>query len=293
MFLVDINIEDLRNMLFVLTSQKDYVEPQKIANITKVVNKFSPETKEIVIFNPEIIFYINNIERFKQEASWINISDVNDRVYTYLYYKVLNSYYESIDNNERRKIFETTKIKICCKKTFGDNNLIAIQKIMKSTSFLVEYRKKNSVTIDIKKIDSCYVGKASDIAKGAKKSIIGTLIGYKIENTFRKNPQSKYQIIEFKDLTRKNLELADKQITVHCPICNKKTTINKDNIEQIITVINNKIRFNCNHLGTDYIKQYPFETDLNVYFEEYKHMNIMNKRMFFLNNFDKLIRLDK
>lgn len=290
MVIAKIKISKLLGILKEFVNKKNYINNYEQKRILLMFEKMSEKAKYDFILHPELIFYIKNMASFMQEAKSVYIVDVNNKLYAYLYYKILDSYYEHIINEEEIYQFSNIEINICCKKASVDTDyLISIQKILHSSLSLIEYAKDYTSIIDLKKIDSCYSGKPTDIAKYAKRSIVGTLLGYKIENSFRKHPECKYRIVGLDELKKIHLDISDRQIGTNCPVCSKKITITKKNIEQIVMVKNNLVTFNCDHLNTKYIKEYPYSTDLSKYFEDYKPVDIV-KRMFFLNNIGQLVQ---
>jgi len=264
---------------------KDYFEYNPIPkNITKQIDKMiiklTEDTKETIVKEFDVIFYVKNESSFINEPTLSKIFDISNSSKLYLYFKLINSV-------EEEKISKTIDIIID-----EINKDIEILKIIDVIVFSIDFTKsKTSLTLDLDKIDALYSKAPKNIAKGARKSIISTLTEKKKERVFRVHPEAKNRIVSFEKLEDANkLDLKDKEFNCKCPICSLKYTITKDNIDDIIRLNKNDIMFMCDHLNTEKYKELPFKIDISQFITDKKYSKKYYKQMFFINNFKKLTR---
>ena len=253
------------------------LENWQIKSLQTLINKLSETAANNILNNICLTIHVQDIKEAVQLILVNNIKKVNDEVFVFILYKLINKF-----DLQRSDVKVQIHLKKYSKYTSEVNDIIhALAFLIKNTD------TPQSLSINTKKIDELYTENLTKLAKGAKKSLTATLIGKHKNDKFIVHPDTKYSIVSIQDLADSYLDLKDKTITIRCPICKEKFIISKENIEKIISIQDNKIQINCKHIKSkEHIASLPFSINLSNYFGN--NTKKTDKIMFFINNFKKL-----
>jgi len=253
------------------------LENWQIKSLQTLINKLSETAANNILNNIYLTIHVQDIKEAVQLILVNNIKKVNDEVFVFILYKLINKF-----DLQRSDVKVQIHLKKYSKYTSEVNDIIhALAFLIKNTD------TPQSLSINTKKIDELYTENLTKLAKGAKKSLTATLIGKHKNDKFIVHPDTKYSIVSIQDLADSYLDLKDKTITIRCPICKEKFIISKENIEKIISIQDNKIQINCKHIKSkEHIASLPFSINLSNYFGN--NTKKTDKIMFFINNFKKL-----
>jgi len=253
------------------------LENWQIKSLQTLINKLSETAANNILNNIYLTIHVQDIKEAVQLILVNNIKKVNDEVFVFILYKLINKF-----DLQRSDVKVQIHLKKYSKYTSEVNDIIhALAFLIKNTD------TPQSLSINTKKIDELYTENLTKLAKGAKKSLTATLIGKHKNDKFIVHPDTKYSIVSIQDLADSYLDLKDKTITIRCPICKEKFIILKENIEKIISIQDNKIQINCKHIKSkEHIASLPFSINLSNYFGN--NTKKTDKIMFFINNFKKL-----
>ena len=233
------------------------LENWQIKSLQTLINKLSETAANNILNNIYLTIHVQDIKEAVQLILVNNIKKVNDEVFVFILYKLINKF-----DLQRSDVKVQIHLKKYSKYTSEVNDIIhALAFLIKNTD------TPQSLSINTKKIDELYTENLTKLAKGAKKSLTATLIGKHKNDKFIVHPDTKYSIVSIQDLADSYLDLKDKTITIRCPICKEKFIISKENIEKIISIQDNKIQINCKHIKSkEHIASLPFSINLSNYF---------------------------
>ena len=263
------------------------LEAWQINQIETLIEKIPQEAKRMLLKNFQVTVYVNNIKDCENEIVSSDIVKFKDQIYIYLLKNIISSKHE-FSNSEDRIILLILEY---------NKEYFQAEEILKSSLFLINYTDtKKGLSINTKKLDSLYTHKSNNLSKNVQKSIITTLTGKSKNKKFIIYPACKENLINIDKISKKYLNIKDKNINISCPICKESININKDNITDKISIDNNKIQILCKHLkskNSDDIGKPIFSKDLNPHLFYLKEKNIKftneEKIMFFINNYKHLI----
>jgi len=262
-------IENIYNMI--------KLENWQMQSLLQLVDKLTKKAAESILNNIYLTIHLQDTNEALQRIYLNNIKKVDDEVYVFILYKLINKY----DLQRSNK-----KVQIHLKKYLKYTS--KVDDIIHALAFLIKNTDtQKSLSINTKKIDELYDEDLTKLAKGAKRSLTATLIGKHKNDKFIVHPDTKDRIISIQELGDAYLDLKDKTITIKCPICEARFIISKQNIKDIINVRNNNIQIICKHpKSKEHVASLPFSIDLSNHFE--KDTKETDKIMFFINNFKKL-----
>lgn len=253
------------------------------AQISKLVNKLTNEAKDVILSNICISIYVNNINEAMQKILISNVKFIENKTYLFLIYKLIIE----------RDLQDDLNLEITFYLHKYNKFKYELNELLNPILNLINYTEtEKSISINTNKIDALITCEPKKIAKGAQKSVVQTLTGKQKEKIFRVHPSTKDEIVLIEDLKPNYLSLKDKYKTFLCPICKTKIKIDKNDIDKKISVKNNLVQINCDHeLNNSNSQELPYSIDLNQYFDQTNTK--MEKKMFFINNFKKLVNNEK
>ena len=255
------NITSLKNLLhnYFFKEEKQHFLTNR--ELEEIVIKIKDPDK--IIKNTDIILYVTS-NFFTSDCFEIIDTDLDEKVY--IYYKLLY------------KVEKVKEVQILCVEYKKTNK--EITEMLNVIGCINKY--VNNHTFNQPKFSNVFQNYKKDI-KNVKKSIFSTLFPQRKKNfTFNPYNKSSLQFVSFAQIPKAYLDLKDRHITIQCPICKKKYFIDKDNIEKMFFVQKNDVIFNCDHSGTEYLKEFAYKVDLDKYLD--KQLTKKEKIMFVLNN---------
>jgi len=245
----------------------------KLEMLKKIVDKMTDFTKEKFIEGLRVDLFVSDIRRAEIHLQSALIKKISNFWLVYMFHEVVRS---DITLGNKKVIVDLFKY---------NKDVYEIKDFFNTLMNCITNLDKG-VQLDLDSIDAILTNKEKNkYAKRARKSVVSTLTGVKENLVFREHPGTKNGIVSIEELGA-YIDLKNKHKTLHCPICNEKYLIDKENMDDVIIIDKNMFVFNCLHEDSgdpNIIKIGPFKKDLGMYFND--GYSKIEKQMFILNNF--------
>lgn len=247
--------------------------------VKNILSKVTDEMKDELIESCIVTLFVNDVTMGLKDLRTINIQRISDPWIVYLLCEIVRD-----------------------DTSFGEKKIAIVllpysKKGYEATTFFREllhtFSHVNKGThIDLDSFESILSrSQKTTYAKGVKKSVTTTLTGLDNTKSFVPHKDTKHEIVSLERLSN-YLNLEGKHRRVKCPVCDESYLITTSNLTKVLHVDDTKFIFKCTHeKNSKMIDKNFFELNISNYISG-KEKSV-DKSMFVLNNFKKLIELSR